>query len=184
MIARPLKRKSSKCGRTRPFLTGFHFGGLNCRIARRAAGAAAGHAQRSDGGGGTFHFVLAVLVLSTSHATIRTIPNREIPIFGFGYPLFKQEEIRSLRSWPDCKGSSFQIRNSKPAFPNRLWPAQGDLPLERHSFLIIGIEVHGADSVLSGFAEVTPLEEDAAEQNVRVNQSRIPKDRRLQRSDR
>ena len=59
----------SKCGRTRSFLTGFQFrgdlseGSLGGRLAQRQAGA-----QRSDGGGVTFHFVLAVHVFSTSRA--------------------------------------------------------------------------------------------------------------------
>jgi hypothetical protein len=42
------------------------------------AGAAACSAQRSDGGGGTFHFVLAVLVFSTSRATISSECDLEI----------------------------------------------------------------------------------------------------------
>ena len=59
-----------KRGRTRSFLTGFQFGGIKLKD-RSAGGWRSGSAgaQRSDGGGVTFHFVLAVHVLSTSRAT-------------------------------------------------------------------------------------------------------------------
>jgi len=66
------KSRPIKAGEPGHFWPGSISGGLNWRIARRAAGAAACSAQRSDGGGGTFNFiVLAVFVLSSSRATER-----------------------------------------------------------------------------------------------------------------
>src|SRR6266550_1645713 len=62
--AKELENVQSKRGRTQSLLTGFNFGGSYYRVARRVAGAAAGGAQRCDGGGVTFNLYIGSSVLA------------------------------------------------------------------------------------------------------------------------
>src|ERR1041385_8270366 len=58
------------------------------------------------------------------------------------------------------------------------------LPLQRDRFLVVGIDRDGAQRVLARFAAVAAFEKDLAEQNVRVDEFRVPEDSRFQRRDR
>src|SRR5439155_16264998 len=142
-------------------------------IARRAAGAAACSAQRSDGGGGTFHFVLAVLDFSTSRAT------SGCRIWDLG---LRNERI------PECDSDQGrEITRSNPQseirIPKSLRPAHSYLTLKRYGFRMVWIDVHCARRVLSGFAEISAFEEDSTKQDVGDDYSRVPENCGLQSGD-
>ena len=66
-----------------------------------------------------------------------------------------------------------------------LWSAHRHLTLQRHRFLITGIDVNCTRRVLSGFSEIATLEKDSTEQNVSVNHFGwwVPEDGSLERGD-
>src|SRR5438132_5967634 len=146
--------------------------------------------QRSDGGGGTFVCVLAVLVFSTSRATIRENFGLRNADYGF-------EECTDRRAatvhgvtvkergleWNDLRGPVFQISNQHSEIASR--SAHRHLTLKRHRFRIIWIDVHGAGGIFSRLTEIAALQKNSSQQNVRINHlwRRLPKDRSLQGGD-
>src|SRR5437588_9549218 len=95
--------------------------------------------QRSDGGGGTFHFVLAVLVYSTSRATIRE--NLGLRNADCGFEEFIDRRAATVHGvavkialrieWVKRADSSKSaIRN--PQFEITSWPAHRHLTLKRY----------------------------------------------------
>src|SRR6185503_20563213 len=59
-----------------------------------------------------------------------------------------------------------------------------DLSLESDRFLIVRIDSDRAQRIFTRFAAVAAFEKNLAQQDVGVNEFRIPEDRRLQRCDR
>src|SRR6266700_7062036 len=58
-----------------------------------------------------------------------------------------------------------------------------DLSLQRNSFLIICVDSHGAAGVFGSFASIATFQENSADENMRINQFRIPKDCGFERSN-
>ena len=56
--------------------------------------------------------------------------------------------------------------------------------MQGDGFLVVGVDGDGAEGVLACFATITAVEKDPAEQNVSIDEFRIPEDGRLQRRDR
>ena len=155
-----------KCGRTQPFLTGSHFGGI--KLKDRSAGGWRSGLQRSEMSWRRGHVCLRACRLALQH-----LPCQAIVDFG----------IR-ISDWPSRANRLPEIRNRKSAFRNlhsRL-PAHGDLSLEGHGFLVIGIDGDGTGRVLPRFVQISSFQKNTTQEDVGVDQrmSGFPKNRSLQ----
>jgi hypothetical protein len=66
-----------------------------------------------------------------------------------------------------------------PYSKSQLLAAHRNLPLQSDRFLIVGIDTHGAGRELRGFAAIAAFQKNLAQQDMRIDQPWIPKDRGL-----